>query len=63
PLKKTPAGLTTAAVIDKLRQDKKRRDNKIIFVLPTGIGSAAMTAVKDEQLIIKAVENYVTVKK
>ena len=60
PLKKAPAGLTAAAVIDKLRQDKKRRDNKIIFVLPTGIGSAAMTAVKDEQLITKAVENYIT---
>jgi 3-dehydroquinate synthase len=58
PLKKAPAGLTTAAVIDKLRHDKKRRDNKIIFVLPTGIGSAAMAAIKDEQLIIKAVDNY-----
>ena len=60
PLKKAPAGLTTAAVIDKLRQDKKRRDGNIIFVLPTGIGSAAMIAVKDEQLIAKAVENYIT---
>ncbi len=59
PLKKAPAGLTTAAVIDKLRQDKKRRDGNIIFVLPTGIGSAAMIAVKDEQLISKAIENYI----
>jgi 3-dehydroquinate synthase len=59
PLKKAPAGLTATAVIDKLRQDKKRQDNKIIFVLPTGIGSVAMNAVKDEQLIRKAVENYI----
>ena len=59
PLKKAPPGLTAAAVIDKLGQDKKRRNNRVIFALPTGIGSAAMAAVKDEQLITKAVKNLV----
>lgn len=57
-LKKPPAGLTAEKVIDKLRQDKKRRDNEIIFVLPTAIGTATMVPVNDEQLLRKAVESY-----
>jgi len=57
-LKKPPAGLTAEKVIDKLRQDKKRRDNNIIFVLPTAIGSAIMVPVSDLQLIREAVELY-----
>ncbi len=55
--KKPPAGLTAAKVIDKLRQDKKRRGSDIVFVLPTAIGSATMVPVNDEQLIKKAVES------
>ena len=57
-LKKPPAGLTAEKVIDKLRQDKKRRDNEIIFVLPTAIGTATMVPVNDERLLRKAVESY-----
>lgn len=57
-LKKPPADLTAENVIDTLRQDKKRRDNNIIFVLPTAIGSAIMVPVSDMQLIREAVELY-----
>ncbi len=57
-LKKPPAGLTAAKVIDKLRQDKKRRESDIIFVLPTAIGSATMVPVNDGRIIRTAVESY-----
>jgi 3-dehydroquinate synthase len=56
--KKAPEGLTAEKVIDKLRQDKKRRGNEIIFVLPTAIGSATMVPVDDQNLIRAAVESY-----
>lgn len=58
--KKPPAGLTAEEVIDKLRQDKKRRDDAIIFVLPTSIGSVTMVPVKDEELIRKTVNDYLS---
>lgn len=53
-----PAGLTAEKVIDKLRQDKKRRESEIIFVLPTAIGSGAMIPVNDQNMIRAAVESY-----
>ncbi len=50
-IKKPPAGLTAEKVIDKLRQDKKRRESDLIFVLPTAIGSASIGPVNDEQFL------------
>jgi len=57
-LKKPPAGLTAEAVIDKLRQDKKRREDDLIFVLPKEIGEAAIMPVNDRVLIKEVIENY-----
>ncbi len=57
-MKKPPAGLTAAAVIDKLRQDKKRRGNDLIFVLPTQIGRVEIIPVNDHKLIERAVRRY-----
>ena len=54
-LKKAPAGLTAAEVIDKLRQDKKRHGDDLIFVLPGAIGKAEIIPVKDKALIEKNV--------
>ncbi len=56
--KKAPADLTAEKVIDKLRQDKKRRESEIIFVLPTKVGSGAIIPVDDQQLIRAIVESY-----
>ncbi len=55
-LKKPPTHLTAGKVIDKLRQDKKRRESDLIFVLPSAIGSAAFVPVNDEKLIKEIVE-------
>ncbi len=54
-LKKASVGLTAAEVIDKLRQDKKRHGDDLIFVLPGAIGKAEITPVKDKALIEKNV--------
>ncbi len=54
-LKKAPADLTVNQVIDKLRQDKKRLNDELIFVLPSAIGRAVFTPVKDLELIKKAI--------
>jgi 3-dehydroquinate synthetase len=54
-LKKAPADLTAAEVIDKLRQDKKRLEDDLIFVLPKAIGKAEIIPVKDKALIEKNV--------
>ncbi len=54
-LKKAPAHLTAAEVIDKLRQDKKRRGDDLIFVLPGKIGKAEIIPVKEQALIEKNV--------
>lgn len=56
--KKAPEGLTADKVIDKLRQDKKRRDGNTVFVLPTAIGSAAMLSVNDEKLLADIINRY-----
>jgi 3-dehydroquinate synthase len=58
PLKKPPAGLTAEKVIDKLRQDKKRRESDLVFVLPESIGSASMVTVGDERLIREVLGSY-----
>ncbi len=55
--KKPPSGLTAEKIIDKLKHDKKRRDSDLIFVLPSGIGSAKIVPVNDEQLIKQTVES------
>jgi 3-dehydroquinate synthase len=55
-LKDAPADLTAEAVIDKLRQDKKRRNGEIFFVLPQSVGSASVIAVSDQKLIREAVK-------
>ncbi len=57
-LKKPPPDLTAEMVADKLRQDKKRRDGSIIFVLPRAIGSANMIPVNDEKLISELINLY-----
>ncbi|MBW6464526.1 MAG: 3-dehydroquinate synthase [Bacillota bacterium] len=57
-VKMPPAGLTAAAVIDKLRQDKKRQGDDLIFVLPTAIGRVKMVPLNSRQLIEKAVSIY-----
>ncbi len=54
--KKAPADLTAEAVIDKLRQDKKRLEGEIFFVLPKTIGSAEIMPVSDHDLILEAVK-------
>jgi 3-dehydroquinate synthase len=58
--KKPPAGLTAERVIDKLRQDKKRLNEDNFFILPQEIGSTKVIAVKEEQLLNKVVNNYLT---
>ncbi len=57
-LKKPPAGLTAELVIDKLRQDKKRREDDLIFVLPKKIGEAAIIPVNDIWLLKEIIEPY-----
>ncbi len=54
--RKAPADLTAEAVIDKLRQDKKRLAGEIFFVLPKTIGSATIVAISDRDLICEAVK-------
>jgi 3-dehydroquinate synthase len=54
-LKKAPAGLTAAEVIDKLRQDKKRQGDDLVFVLPAAIGKAEIMPVQAQDLIEKHV--------
>ncbi len=58
--KKPPAGLTAEKVIDKLRQDKKRLNEDNFFILPQEIGSTKVIAIRDEQLLNKVVNNYLT---
>jgi 3-dehydroquinate synthetase len=55
-LKNAPPGLTAQAVIDKLRQDKKRRDGEIFFVLPRAVGAVTIMAVGDPAKILEAVK-------
>ncbi len=59
-LKKAPADLTAEQVIDKLRQDKKRRQSDLIFVLPTGIGQTVFEPVNDENLLKEIVGQYLS---
>ncbi|MDY6825731.1 MAG: 3-dehydroquinate synthase [Bacillota bacterium] len=56
-LKQPPVGLTSEAVIDKLRQDKKRRGGKSIFILPIEVGKVSITTVDDELLIGQVIED------
>lgn len=55
-LKKPPIYLTAGKVIDKLKQDKKRRESDLMFVLPAAIGSATIAPVNNEQLLKEIVE-------
>ncbi len=57
-VKKAPTDLTAEMVIGKLRQDKKRRDEEIVFVLPCGIGKAQMVAVRDINLVRDLIGTY-----
>lgn len=57
-LKKAPEDLTPEAVIDKLRQDKKRLAGEIFFVMPDKVGSVSLKALKDQQLLHDVV-NYI----
>lgn len=54
-LKTAPPGLTAPEVVDKLRQDKKRRDSEIFFVLPRAVGAVSIEAVSDQAKILEAV--------
>lgn len=56
--KKAPADLTSEMVIDKLRQDKKRRQNDLIFILPAEIGKTVVEAVNDQKLLEDVVGQY-----
>ncbi|MGM0651277.1 MAG: 3-dehydroquinate synthase [Bacillota bacterium] len=58
--KKAPMDLTAEKVIDKLRQDKKRRQDDLIFVLPTGIGQTVIEPVNDEKLLKETVWQYLS---
>ncbi len=55
-LKRPPAALSAEKVIDKLKQDKKRRETDLIFVLPSAIGSATIVPVNDENLLKEVIE-------
>ena len=50
-IKKPPADLTATDVMDKLRQDKKRKNNDLIFILPSGLGMVEVLPVNDPSLI------------
>ncbi len=54
-LKTAPPGLTAPEVVDKLRQDKKRRDSEMFFVLPRTVGAVSIEAVSDQAKILEAV--------
>ncbi len=56
-LKRAPEDLTPEAVIDKLKQDKKRLAGEIFFVLPNKVGSVSLKAIKDQQLLYDVVKS------
>lgn len=56
-IKKAPEDLTPEAVIDKLRQDKKRLAGEIFFVIPNKVGSVLLQALKDLQLLYDVVKS------
>jgi len=56
-LKRAPEDLTPEAVIDKLRQDKKRLAGEIFFVMPNKVGSVSLKALKDQQLLYNVVKS------
>ncbi len=53
-----PPGLTGAAVRDKLKYDKKRRRNKLVFVLLASFGKAVVTSRVDGELIKGLIREY-----
>jgi len=55
-LKRPPTGLTAQKIIDRLKQDKKRREADFIFVLPSAIGSATIVPVNDLNLLKNVIE-------
>ena len=57
-LKNPPADLTATAVMDKLRQDKKRKSNDLIFILPSDLGSVEILPVNDPGLIKRNLKLY-----
>lgn len=48
-----PAGITPEMLLEKMRYDKKRRGEELIFVLPTAIGSADYTAPVDPEPLLQ----------
>jgi len=59
-LKKVPQDLTPEAVIDKLRQDKKRLAGEIFFVIPNKVGAVSLRALKDQRLFDEVVSNFIS---
>jgi len=59
-LKSAPRDLTPEAVIDKLRQDKKRLAGEIFFVMPNKVGAVSLRALKDQQLLDDVVSNLLS---
>ncbi|NLY38101.1 MAG: 3-dehydroquinate synthase [Firmicutes bacterium] len=57
-LKQPPAGMTAAAVLEKLNLDKKRRGGELIFVLPSAVGQAVFQPVADRTLLEKLIGDY-----
>ncbi len=56
--KKAPADLTAEIVIDKLRQDKKRRQDDLVFILPKKIGETVVEVVNDQKLLKEVIGQY-----
>jgi 3-dehydroquinate synthase len=57
-LKEPPAGLSTDAVMDNMRCDKKRRGDDLIFVLPRDIGSVVIQPVAETGLVEQLIHRY-----
>ncbi|NMA92168.1 MAG: 3-dehydroquinate synthase [Firmicutes bacterium] len=53
-----PADLTLSAVEERLKYDKKRRREQLVFVLLPAIGEAKITAEVDESLIRAVIQEY-----
>ena len=58
--KKAPAGLTSEMVIDKLRQDKKRSQSDLIFILPAKIGKTLVEPVNEQKLLGDVIGQYLS---
>jgi len=54
--KKLPAGITADLLLEKMRYDKKRRGDELLFILPTAIGEADFEA-RVSQALLRQVLN------